>query len=218
MKYQAVVFDLDGTLLDTLEDLADSMNAALARRGLPTHPVEAYKKFVGDGMDNLVYRTAPASRKDATLHAELLQDAKDEYSRRWACKTCPYDGVDRMLDRLEELGVKRAVLSNKPHDFTVLCVEKLLGRWQFDAVRGVGDDIPAKPDVRGVMQICDRLGVEVDQCLYLGDTDTDMQTANAAVMYAVGALWGFRDAKELRANGAKTLIEHPLDLIRLLVD
>ncbi len=218
MKYQAVVFDLDGTLLDTLEDLADSMNAALARKGLPTHPVEAYKKFVGDGMDNLVYRTAPPSRDDAKLHAELLRDARDEYSRRWADKTRPYEGVGRMLDEIGKRGLKRAVLSNKPHEFTVLCVEKLLQRWSFDAVRGVGDGVPEKPDTTGVMRICDQLGVSSSQCLYLGDTDTDMQTANAAGMYAVGALWGFRDADELKAHGAKALIEHPVDLTRLLVD
>jgi len=216
VRYAAVVFDLDGTLLDTLEDLADSMNAVLAGRGMPTHPVEAYKTFVGDGMPNLVYRAAPASREDPALHAELLAAAKAEYGRRWANKTRPYDGVGELLDGLSARDCKTAVLSNKPQEFADLCVAKLLADWRFDAVQGVGDHTPPKPDPTGARRVCEALGVRPDQCLYLGDTNTDMRTAVGVGMYPVGAVWGFRTAEELRQTGAKTLAEHPTDVLALL--
>ena len=216
VKYQAVVFDLDGTLLDTLEDLADSMNAALAARGLPTHPTEAYKTFVGDGMHNLVYRTAPASRDDAVLHAELLEAARAEYGRRWANKTRPYDGVRELLDGLSARGCQTAVLTNKPQDFAELCVDRLLAGWRFDAVQGVDDGVPPKPDPTGAYRVCTALGLQPGDCLYLGDTNTDMRTAVGVGMYPVGAIWGFRTAEELRQTGAAALAEHPTDVLTML--
>jgi len=216
MTHTAVLFDLDGTLLDTLEDLADSMNAVLARRGFDTHPVEAYKTFVGDGVDMLVRRTAPKSRGDAKLHGELIEEMGREYADRWANKTRPYDGVAEMLNGLSERGVKMAVLSNKPHDFTELCVGKLLAGWSFDAVQGVCDSVAKKPDPAGALRIAERLGAAPAEFLYLGDTNTDMLTAVAAGMYAVGALWGFRTADELSAHGARTLIQHPTELLALV--
>jgi phosphoglycolate phosphatase len=216
LKRKAVVFDLDGTLLDTLEDLADSMNAALAARGLPTHPAEAYKTFVGDGVENLAYRTAPASRFDADLYAALVRDMRGEYTRRWADKTRPYDGVADLLDGLAARGIKLAVLSNKPQDFTELCVAKLLGRWRFGAVLGVGDSVPPKPDTTGLGLVLARMSVSAAECLYVGDTNTDMRTASAARVFAVGAAWGFRTVEELRANGADAIIHRPAELLELL--
>lgn len=216
MKYQAVVFDLDGTLLDTLADLADSMNAVLAARGLPTHPVEAYKTFVGDAMPTLVYRAAPASRNDPALHAELLAAARAEYGRRWADKTRLYDGVAEMLDGIAARGCKTAVLTNKPQEFAELCVDRLLAGWRFDAVRGVGDHTPPKPDPAGALRVCEALGLQPGDCLYLGDTNTDMRTAVGVGMYPVGAVWGFRTAEELRQTGAAALAEHPTDVLTML--
>jgi len=216
MQYKAVVFDLDGTLLDTLDDLAASMNAALGRFGLETHPADDYRYFVGDGLDNLVRRVAPAARDDGELAEKLLDAMRDEYSRRWADKTQPYAGVAKMLDGLTDRGLAITVLSNKPDDFTGLCVRRLLGDWRFEIVQGVSDDVPAKPDPAGAIMISERLGIAPGEFLYLGDTDTDMKTANAAGMYAVGATWGFRTPEELRDNGAKALIDHPTGLLELL--
>ncbi len=217
MKYDAVMFDLDGTLLDTLEDLADSMNAALSLAGLPTHGVGAYRRFVGDGVVNLARRAAPprlAGDEDAV--ARLVEAMRAQYAERWQAKTRCYDGVPELLDALASRSIPTAVLSNKPDDFTRLCVGELLGRWTFDAVRGVRDDTPRKPDAGGALAVAAGVGVPPERWLYVGDTNTDMRTAAAAGMYAVGALWGFRDAAELRASGAAVLIEHPVEVLSLL--
>jgi len=216
VNYRAVLFDLDGTLLDTLEDLADSTNAALAQLGFPPHPLDAYRYFVGDGVTNLIVRTLPEAHRDEATVGRTMDLMRRIYGEHWADKTRPYPGVPELLGALAARGVKMAVLSNKPDDSTKLCVAKLLPHWRFDAVIGQSTTVPPKPDLAGVRQIVATLGVPVGQFLYLGDTNTDMQTANAAGMFAVGALWGFRTAEELRAAGAKVLIEKPTELLDLL--
>lgn len=216
MTYQAVVFDLDGTLLDTIDDLADSMNAVLADNGLPVHPVESYKIFVGDGVVSLVRRALPAGQYSEDEINKYVLLMREQYTRRWADKTRPYAGIEDMLRALGRRGIKLTVLSNKPHDFTKLCVEKFLGGFTFDVVQGVEPDVAPKPDPAGAKRIGELLNLPASAFLYLGDTNTDMQTANAADMYAVGATWGFRTADELLQHGAKTLIDHPMDLLKLL--
>ena len=138
------------------------------------------------------------------------------YERNWNVKTRPYPGIPELLDALSAHGLKMAVLSNKPHDFTLKSVEGLLPAWRFDAVIGERPPIPRKPDPSSALEIANRLGVEPARFLYLGDTATDMKTANAAGMFAVGALWGFRDAEELIAGGAVKLIAKPAELLELL--
>jgi phosphoglycolate phosphatase len=216
MTFRAVLFDLDGTLLDTLDDLADSANLALRRLGLPEHSVEAYKHFVGGGIDNLVRRAVPEDRHDPATLAECLNLTREHYAARWAEKTRPYAGIPEMLDALTMRGIRMAVFSNKPHEFALLCVERLLAGWHFEVVLGAGATLPKKPDPAGAQRIAERFQMEPAEIVYLGDTDTDMQTAVAAGMFPVGVLWGFRDAEELLANGASVLIEQPLQLLRLL--
>jgi phosphoglycolate phosphatase len=216
MTYGAVCFDLDGTLLDTLDDLADSMNRALRRFELPEHPVDAYRHFVGNGLTVLVQRTAPAAADDEQLTADLIATMREEYGKRWAEKTRPYDGIPAMLDALAAKGVPMAILSNKPHDFTQLCVAELLPHWKFARVWGVSDEVAAKPDPAGARRLAEELSVPLDEFLYVGDTNTDMETAAAAGMFPLGVLWGFRDADELLAHGAKKLITHPSELLELL--
>lgn len=216
MKHQAVLFDLDGTLLDTLEDLADSMNAVLAAAGLPVHPTEAYKTFVGDGVAYLVRRALPRGTYGEEEIRRYVLAMRKEYTRRWADKTRPYPGIEDMLTALARRGLKLAVLSNKPDDFTRLCVERFLGNHRFDAVQGVRDDIAPKPDPAGAKRICETLRLPADAFLYLGDTNTDMETARAAGMFAVGATWGFRTEEELRRHGAQALIRHPMEILSLL--
>ena len=216
MTYRAVLFDLDGTLLDTVEDIADSANAALRQLGFPEHPVEPYKYYVGDGVENLVRRALPEDRRDPATMAECAALVRTEYGRRWADKTRPYDGIPDLLDALAARRVPLAVLSNKPDEFTKLCVWRLLPRWRFDAVIGASPALPRKPDPAGALQIAGQLRLPPAAILYLGDTNTDMQTAVAASMYPVGALWGFRTADELVASGAQVLIEKPLDLLGIL--
>lgn len=217
MKFKAVVFDLDGTLLDTLEDLADSMNSVLAKRNYPIHEVNAYKYFVGNGMRILVQRTFPLDKRDYVCVEDGLSAMRKEYGNRWNNKTKPYKGIAEMLNALVGKGIKITVLSNKADDFTKLMVQKLLPDWNFELVFGERKGVPIKPDPSGALEIAQRLGILPQECLYLGDTGVDMKTAVSAGMYPVGVLWGFRKAEELAENGARMLITNPaavLDLLR----
>lgn len=216
MKFKAVVFDLDGTLLDTLNDLADSMNSVLAKYNYPIHEVDAYKYFIGNGVRNLVQRTLPESKQDAENVDRGLSAMREEYSNRWNNKTKPYKGIAEMLNALVDRGLKITVLSNKSDDFTKLMVGKLLPDWNFELVFGERQGILKKPDPAGALEIAHTLGVHPRDCLYLGDTGVDMKTAVSAGMYPVGVLWGFRKAEELVENGARVLIADPAAVIDLL--
>ncbi|MGA2400259.1 MAG: HAD family hydrolase [Syntrophobacteraceae bacterium] len=216
-NFQAIIMDVDGTLLDTLQDLADSMNATLSHFGFPVHPVENYRHFVGDGMENLVRRSLPDSAKnDPRLISRCLEMMRQTYERNWKAKSRPYPGIPELLDALTARGLKMAVLSNKPHDFTLKVIAEFLAAWRFEAVMGERPPVPRKPDPSSALEIANVLGVEPAGFLYLGDTATDMKTANGAGMFAVGALWGFRNAEELIASGAARLIGKPAELLELL--
>lgn len=211
--YRAVLFDLDGTLLDTIDDLADSANAVLAGMGMPGYSREVYKYYVGDGMKNLGARALTGGKPETADPArveEFVRLMHAEYDARWDVKTRPYPGIPELLDVLTARGVKLAVLSNKPDDFTRLVVSRLLPRWKFDAVLGAREGFPIKPDPEGVFEIVRRIGVTPPEILYIGDTATDMKTAKAAGCFALGALWGFRTREELEANGAGAVIAEPL--------
>lgn len=216
MTYKAVLFDLDGTLLNTLRDLADSVNASLKVLGFPEHELDAYRYFVGNGRDVLAERALPEDRRDEATVNRLIELIDAEYSDRWADYTRPYEGVPEMLDGLKARHLKLAILSNKGHEFTTLTVSKLLPQWSFDTVLGVKPGVPKKPDPAAALDIAKQFGLRPDEFLYLGDTDVDMQTATAAGMYPVGAVWGFRTEAELLENGAKTVIERPPELLGLL--
>ncbi len=215
--FAAVLFDADGTLLDTIEDIADCMNAVLRHFGYPPHDTERYKYFVGDGMENLVKRSVPSPvRSDPAVVSECLQMMRQNYGRGWNVKTRPYPGITQLLDGLAERGIKTAVLSNKPDDFMQLMAKQLLPAWRFEFVVGERPLKPRKPDPGSALEIAELLGIKPEKFLYVGDTATDMLTAIGAGMYAVGALWGFRTADELIAGGARKLIETPTQLLDLL--
>ncbi len=213
---RAVIFDLDGTLVDSLGDIASAMNEVLERHGFPSHPLPAYRRFVGDGMERLVRRALPPVDEETV--ARVLEDMRGTYARHALRTTRPYPGVPDLLDRLAARGVPFAVLTNKPHDAAVAMVRALLGRWRFAAVRGAVPGRPRKPDPAGALEIARRLGVAPEGCLFVGDTPTDMATAGAAGMVPVGVLWGFRTEPELRGAGARFLLEQPLELPGLLGD
>jgi len=209
---RAVLFDLDGTLLDTLEDIADSTNAALVSMGFPVHEVQDFRTLVGDGMDTLVRKALPEARRDTATMAECTSRLRSEYSARWAAKTKPFEGIPELLDGLQARGLSLAILSNKPDDFTQLMTDELLGAWRFAAVEGAREGVSKKPDPTAALSIARRLGEIASSIMYVGDSGTDMRTALAAGMLPAGALWGFRPW-ELQAAGAKILLQHPLDLL-----
>lgn len=214
--FRACLFDLDGTLLDTLRDLGESMNLVLQRRGFPTHPVDAYRFLVGEGAVLLVERSFPETHRDPATVQSGLAEYRAVYERRWNVHTRPYDGIPEMLDALAARGLALGILSNKPHAMTRRCVEGYLARWRFACVLGQRDTVARKPDPAGALEAARLLDAAPDEVLYLGDTATDMDTARAAGMFAVGATWGFRPASELRAHGADALAAHPRDVLALL--
>jgi phosphoglycolate phosphatase len=175
--------------------------------------VDAYRYFVGEGMEMLVRRALPGDRRDEGSVSRCLGEMRAEYGERWARKTRPYPGIPELLTALVSRGLTAAIVSNKPQEDTLAVVSHLLGSWTFAAVVGARPGLPRKPDPSGALEISRTLGIPPDLWLYLGDTATDMQTANAAGMFAAGALWGFRDADELSAAGAKVLLRHPLELL-----
>ena len=216
MRFDAVLFDLDGTLLDTLEDLADSVNSVLAARALPQHPVADYRYFVGDGSTKLIERSLPPARRDQVTIQECLSQFKREYERNWNAKTRAYPGIAGMLDALAARKVRLAVLSNKMDSFTRQCVAEFLPRWKFDVILGQREGIAVKPDPSGALEVARLMKLPPARFLYLGDTSVDMQTARAAGMHPVGALWGFRDREELERSGAEIVIARPEELLGLL--
>ncbi len=212
MGYKALIFDLDGTLLDTLEDLAGAANRVLVAMGLPSHPVSAYRTFVGDGLQTLVARILPENHRTEPVMYEAVDRFREDYSRNWQVKTEMYNGVEEMLNTLQGIGCPLSILSNKPDEFTQLCVGQLLPQWKFWPVLGHRQDARKKPDPEAAFEIAEMLNLEPSQILFVGDTSVDIQTAVNAGMDAVGVLWGFRTADELRDNGALYLVEHPSEL------
>ena len=214
MKFEAVLFDLDGTLLDSIEDLTDSMNIVLDGFGFPGHDAEVCKYFVGDGVEMFALRALPENRRDEATVAQCVAEMRAEYSKRWSLKTRPYDGIPELLDDLTLRNLKLAVLSNKPEESTKEMVAELLSKWQFYPVAGARPAVPKKPDPILAIEISQQLRVPADKFLYLGDTGTDMKTARGAGMFPVGALWGFRTAEELKDTGAEVLVAHPSEVLQ----
>ncbi len=215
-RLRAVIFDLDGTLIDSLADLAASMNAVLAAEGLPGHQTSSYKLFIGDGVANLVRRALAQPTSDPQTLERCLKAMRCEYAKRYLDTTRLYDGIAALLDTLSSSGVPMNVLSNKPQHMTCRLVEELLASWSFVQVLGAAPEYPRKPDPRAALAIAKTIAVEPSEVLYLGDTGTDMATATAAGMYAVGATWGFRESQELLAAGADKLVQHPSEVESIL--
>jgi phosphoglycolate phosphatase len=216
MRYRAVLFDLDGTLLDTLDDLATAANRVLASMELPVHPVDAYRYFVGDGLRSLMERVLPETGRSPAKVDEAVAAFQTTYAKNWDEHTIPYPGIAEMLDRLTTKGLKLSILSNKPDVFTQLCVQRLLPQWTFDPLLGQRPGVPKKPHPTAALEIARLLALRPNEILYVGDTATDMQTARTAGMDSVGVLWGFRTATELREAGATHLITHPDKLLPII--
>lgn len=213
---RAVIFDLDGTLLDTLDDIGDSVNQMLAEYGFDGHTPDDYRRFIGNGIGMLVTRALPIAGRSEEMIEACVRRAREIYWQNWNRKTRPYAGVTDLLDALEERSIPKAVLSNKPHDFTVRYVKAYFDRWRFEAVLGLNDRFPAKPDPTSALDLARQLDVPPGRFLFVGDSAVDMQTALAAGMHAVGAGWGFRGPRELSANGCRTLVHHPREILPLV--
>ena len=212
-NYRAVLFDLDGTLADSLADLANATNAALQAVGCPPHPPARYRIMVGDGARTLCIRAVPADRPE--LVDEVRRRMRDHYAAHCFDETRLYPGILELVRALADRGCQLAVLSNKPDDFTNQMIAHYFQPNPFQIVRGHRADTPLKPDPTSALAIARELKIPPADWLYLGDTNTDMQTAQAAGMVPVGVLWGFRERAELLASGAAEIIAKPADLLQL---
>lgn len=213
---KAIVFDLDGTLLDTLDDIAISANFALKTLGFKEEEVLKYRYFVGEGVIKLfenIFATSPQSDEVISQAVALFES---HYAKQFHQNTKLYEGVSKMLTFLQKRGFKMAILSNKPDSFTKMCALKYLRAWHFEVVFGAREGIPKKPHPQGALDVAEALHVKPEACYYLGDTMIDMQTATGAGMISIGALWGFRDEEELAFHGAQFLAKTPSEVIKLL--
>lgn len=211
---RALIFDLDGTLVDSLHDLADAVNGALERHRLPTHPVEAFRTFVGEGQVRLIEKVLPPGRQE--LRDEVLAEFRRIYLLDPTRKTRPYEGIPELLATLQARNLPLAVLSNKPDAPTQVIVQRLFTSGTFRVCFGERAGVPRKPDPASALEVACRLGVDPSECAFVGDSAIDIRTARAARMRALGVLWGFRAREELEAAGAHGIVTHPSELPALL--
>jgi phosphoglycolate phosphatase len=216
-KPSVVIFDLDGTLLDTLDDLADAANRMLRLQGFAPHPIDAYRTFVGDGLFVLIKRITPSNISEDKL-LRCMRIFEQQYETNWNNKTALYPGIETMLNRLTELQVHIAILSNKPDNYTKKCVNKFLVSHDFYPVLGQREHIERKPSPTGALEIANKLNAAPRSCIFVGDSSVDMKTGNAAGMISIGVSWGFRTESELLEAGAQHIIHHPLELVRYVTN
>ncbi len=219
--YNSVIFDLDGTLLDTVADLACATNQVLIKNGFAERPEENYNHYLGGGVYNLIRRalkdqpdnTALSDKEIEQRLPELVAQQKALYAELWAVSTKPYPQIETMLNDLKSRGARLAVVSNKPHVFTVEMVHHFFGKDMFDAVLGQKNERPAKPEPDMLYHVMDYLKLDKKHVLYVGDTDTDMQTALNADVASIGVSWGFRSIQELQENQANYIVHRAMEIV-----
>lgn len=215
--YRTVIFDLDGTLLNTLEDLADAGNWVCRRNGWPEHSLEEYRAMVGHGISNLVQKFSPEGCRSPLMLVNTLAQFNEYYGAHNMDKTLPYDGMPELVAELGRRNMKLAVYSNKADEFSRQIVERYFPG-AFTLVRGKVRGVPVKPDPTGVRQILTELGADPDQTLFVGDSSVDMETAHNAGLAACGVTWGFRSRESLAAAGADFLADTPEELSGVILD
>lgn len=213
MDIEAIIFDLDGTLLDSIGDIATCGNETLVAMGFPQLTVDEFRAHVGDGMAGLARKVIPSEHRDEATVAKFLEGYRALYSQKWNQTTVSYGGIEDLLENLRARGVRLAVLSNKRDDFTRVCVDRLLPPGVFMEVRGESEITPKKPDPRGALSVAENLGVEPRRCIFVGDSEIDAETAQRAGMKFVAVEWGYRSRAELESVGARNFIKTPGQLL-----
>lgn len=212
---KAVIFDLDGTLLNTIDDLANACNYSLTIQGFPTHETEKYKTFVGSGVYKLMERILPIDKRNKDIMDKTLGYFEEYYEQHMVDMTKPYENILETLQKLKTREVKLAVVSNKAHQFTLEVVNKFFGN-TFEIVYGKREGYPIKPNPLSVEEVLFKLEITKEECLYVGDSDIDIETAKNAGVKSVGVIWGFRGKGELEKAGADYLINNPDELLEIL--
>lgn len=217
MKYKAVIFDLDGTLLDTIEDISDSVNAVLREKKYHEFDVDEYKYFAGRGIDELIASVIEKGEIDPLEHPEIKKGYMKEYKVRQNIKTKIFPGILDLIIELQNLEISVNILSNKPDNQTQEVVKHYFRNTKFDYVYGKKTELSIKPYPESVLHLIEKLKVSKDEVLYIGDTNTDIQTAKNAGLKSVGVLWGFRKREELELEGATYIVENPMDILKIVL-
>lgn len=215
--FKVAIFDLDGTLLNTLDDLANACNYALNKFSFPTHEVEKYKTFIGNGIYKLVERAVPDNKEDEETVGKVLEVFSDYYNEHMMDMTKPYDGIINLLDELRMKGIKLGVVSNKKHEFTIEIVNKYFGD-RFNIVFGHRENYKEKPDPSSVLEIIEKLDVLKSECIYIGDSNVDVITARNSGIECIGVSWGFRGKEELAKAGADYLADNIIELRDIIIN
>lgn len=212
---KSVIFDLDGTLINSLNDIAHSMNKVLKQNNYPCHDIEKYNYFVGDGALVLVKNAMPQNASENEIE-NILKCFIEVYDQNTHENTKPYEGIYEMLKELEIRNIKKAILSNKPHKFTLKYVEKLFNNFDFLEVHGQKTHIPKKPNPTMAIEIATKLNTSYEDMIFIGDTSTDIKTAKNAKMQSIGVAWGFRPVEELKEAGADFIAYEPMDIVNYI--
>ena len=213
---KTAIFDLDGTIADTLADLADAVNYALDKLGYPVHPYESFNQFVGNGVQKLCYRALPDDKKDET--EKLVALFSEYYNEHFLDKTVLYKGMSETIHKLGSFGIRLAVATNKPQDFARKIVDALLPDVEFISVLGGCSERPKKPDTAIIREILERLPIEDNQVFMIGDSNVDIQTAKNSGIISIGCIWGFRGREELESEGADYIAETPGDIAKIILE
>jgi len=213
---KAVLFDLDGTLANSLIDLAAATNQALVKYGYPEREVDNFRYYAGDGIPKMIERALPEESRTPEIIDKVKEDYFAYYNEHYNDSTCTYKGVPQLLDTLEGMGIIMAVVTNKAQPFAEKVINKLFGDKYFSLIFGQRDGVPNKPDPTLTLMAMKELNVKPEECVFLGDSGMDVATGVNSGAYPVGELWGFRDEQELKENGAKRIITNPLELVDII--
>lgn len=214
-KYKGIIFDLDGTLLDTIEDISDSVNMALMEFGFPTHTYEEYKLKLGNGFRDLIEKSVPDGSDKDTID-KVLDLFTKYYKDNFKNKTKQYNGIIELLEVLNRKGYKLAINSNKRDDYTNSLSSKIFSQIPFIAVFGERRGIPKKPDPTSTLEIVGLMGLTNREVIFIGDSNTDILTANNAKVDSIGVTWGFRTYEELKSNGATYIVSDPMEILNIV--
>lgn len=214
MTYRAIIFDLDGTLVDTLTDLGNAMNMALADFALTGHSIESYRQMIGNGLSKLAQRALP--NKKQHCENEVLAAMKQYYRRNYLKNTYLYDGIKQILSKLQDKDIRLAVLTNKDQDMAEKIIMHFFGDSLFEYIVGTTGSGPVKPDSNATKELMGSMSLKPEDFLFVGDSGVDMDTAAAAGIRSVGVAWGFRGKAELAEHNADIIIENPEQLLALL--
>lgn len=212
---KAAIFDMDGTLLDTLQDIGNSVNEVLTNRKLPTHKMNAFRYFIGYGIEYLMEIALPEEKRKTQFSKDCLNELTLVYNRNLNTRTQLYEGIPRLLDTLTLQGKKLGILTNKPHSMAEKCVKEYLNHWKIELL-GIDEKTPAKPNPDGALFLANLFQVDPLDCVFIGDTDVDILTAKNAGMTPIGVTWGFRNEEELKTAGANYIVNTALELEQLL--